>query len=55
MLKYLGLDNYANLISDSLFIALTERHMHTADIGGRLTVPAWDSGIKIFMSFSVQI
>uniref|UniRef100_A0A8R1XU95 Isocitrate dehydrogenase [NAD] subunit, mitochondrial n=1 Tax=Onchocerca volvulus TaxID=6282 RepID=A0A8R1XU95_ONCVO len=34
MLKYLGLDNYANLISDSLFIALTERHMHTADIGG---------------------
>ncbi|EJW87234.1 isocitrate dehydrogenase gamma subunit [Wuchereria bancrofti] len=34
MLKYLGLDNYANLISDSLFIALTERHMHTADVGG---------------------
>ncbi|VDK88451.1 unnamed protein product [Litomosoides sigmodontis] len=34
MLKYLRLDNYANLISDSLFIALTERRMHTADIGG---------------------
>ncbi|MCP9265694.1 Isocitrate dehydrogenase [NAD] subunit gamma 1, mitochondrial [Dirofilaria immitis] len=34
MLKYLGLDNYANLISDSLFIALTERNVHTADIGG---------------------
>lgn len=48
MLKYLGLDNYANLISDSLFIALTERHMHTADIGGKSTVESSDSGIKIF-------
>uniref|UniRef100_A0A915Q493 Isocitrate dehydrogenase [NAD] subunit, mitochondrial n=1 Tax=Setaria digitata TaxID=48799 RepID=A0A915Q493_9BILA len=34
MLKYLGLDSYANLISDSLFLALTERHIHTVDIGG---------------------
>lgn len=34
MLKYLGLNNYANLISDSLFVALTERHVHTVDVGG---------------------
>ncbi|VDN33587.1 unnamed protein product [Gongylonema pulchrum] len=34
MLKYLGLDGYANLISDSLFMALTVRRIHTADVGG---------------------
>uniref|UniRef100_A0A914DP30 Isocitrate dehydrogenase [NAD] subunit, mitochondrial n=1 Tax=Acrobeloides nanus TaxID=290746 RepID=A0A914DP30_9BILA len=34
MLRYLGLDNYANFISDALFIALTEQGVHTKDIGG---------------------
>ncbi|VDN07037.1 unnamed protein product [Thelazia callipaeda] len=35
MLKYLGLDSYANFISDSLFTVLTKRNIHTADIGGK--------------------
>ena len=34
MLRYLGYDDYANLISDSLFYALTEQRIHTKDIGG---------------------
>ncbi|KAE9551478.1 hypothetical protein FO519_005323 [Halicephalobus sp. NKZ332] len=34
MLRYLGYDSYADLISDSLFLALTEQRVHTQDIGG---------------------
>ena len=34
MLRYLGYDDYADLISDSLFRALTEQRIHTKDIGG---------------------
>nr|CAD2182122.1 unnamed protein product [Meloidogyne enterolobii] len=34
MLRYLGLDGYADKMSDALFIALTERKLHTPDIGG---------------------
>ncbi|KHN84247.1 Isocitrate dehydrogenase [NAD] subunit gamma 1, mitochondrial [Toxocara canis] len=34
MLRFLGLNQHADLISDALFIALTERNMHTADIQG---------------------
>lgn len=34
MLRYLGMDNYANVISDAVFRALTEQHIHTPDIGG---------------------
>uniref|UniRef100_A0A0N5AR68 Iso_dh domain-containing protein n=1 Tax=Syphacia muris TaxID=451379 RepID=A0A0N5AR68_9BILA len=34
MLRYLALAHYSNLISDSLFEALTERCVHTKDIGG---------------------
>ncbi|CAI4228397.1 unnamed protein product [Auanema sp. JU1783] len=34
MLRYLGLDEHANLISDGLFHALVERRIHTRDIGG---------------------
>ncbi len=37
MLCYLGLHNYANLISDSLFKALTVERVHTQDIGGNAT------------------
>ncbi|VDM41291.1 unnamed protein product [Toxocara canis] len=36
MLRFLGLNQHADLISDALFIALTERNMHTADIQGIL-------------------
>uniref|UniRef100_A0A914RDZ4 Isopropylmalate dehydrogenase-like domain-containing protein n=1 Tax=Parascaris equorum TaxID=6256 RepID=A0A914RDZ4_PAREQ len=32
MLRYLGLNKYADLISDALFIAITDRHVRTADI-----------------------
>ncbi|KAL7069638.1 hypothetical protein ACQ4LE_010704 [Meloidogyne hapla] len=34
MLRYLALDTYADKMSDALFIALTERKLHTPDIGG---------------------
>lgn len=34
MLKYLQLDDYADMLSDALFKALTEQRIHTADIGG---------------------
>lgn len=34
MLRYLGLNKYADLISDALFIAITDRHVRTADIQG---------------------
>lgn len=34
MLRYLELHEYANKVSDALFQALTEQHMHTPDIGG---------------------
>ncbi|KAK5986952.1 Isocitrate dehydrogenase NAD subunit gamma 1 [Trichostrongylus colubriformis] len=34
MLRYLGLDHHANLISDSLYRTLVEKRLHTPDIGG---------------------
>ncbi|KAI1714591.1 isocitrate/isopropylmalate dehydrogenase domain-containing protein [Ditylenchus destructor] len=34
MLKYLQLDDYADILSDALFTALTEQRMHTPDLGG---------------------
>ncbi|KHJ78086.1 hypothetical protein OESDEN_22294 [Oesophagostomum dentatum] len=34
MLRYLGLDHHANLISDSLYRTLVEKRIHTPDIGG---------------------
>lgn len=34
MLRYLGLNQHANLISDSLYRTLVERQIHTPDIGG---------------------
>lgn len=34
MLRYLELDDYANRLSDALYVALTEQRMHTPDIGG---------------------
>uniref|UniRef100_A0A915AHA6 Isopropylmalate dehydrogenase-like domain-containing protein n=1 Tax=Parascaris univalens TaxID=6257 RepID=A0A915AHA6_PARUN len=34
MLRYLGLNKYADLISDALFIAITDRHVRTADMQG---------------------
>uniref|UniRef100_A0A0K0DBW2 Isocitrate dehydrogenase [NAD] subunit, mitochondrial n=1 Tax=Angiostrongylus cantonensis TaxID=6313 RepID=A0A0K0DBW2_ANGCA len=34
MLRYLGLNQHANLISDSLYRTLVERQVHTPDIGG---------------------
>ncbi|VDD91145.1 unnamed protein product [Enterobius vermicularis] len=34
MLRYLALNNYADLISDALYKALTEKGIHTGDIGG---------------------
>lgn len=37
MLCYLGLNEHANLISDSLFKALTIQRMHTPDLGGQAT------------------
>lgn len=34
MLHYLGLNEYANLISDALFDAIVTKRLHTKDIGG---------------------
>ncbi|KAF7625967.1 Isocitrate dehydrogenase [NAD] subunit, mitochondrial [Meloidogyne graminicola] len=34
MLRYLGLDEYADKMSDALFTALTKQKLHTPDIGG---------------------
>ncbi|CAJ0930879.1 unnamed protein product, partial [Mesorhabditis belari] len=35
MLKYLGLSEHADMISDAIFRTLTERMVHTPDIGGK--------------------
>jgi len=34
LLSYLGLNSYANVITDALFRTLTESRIHTYDIGG---------------------
>ncbi|XGW03514.1 hypothetical protein V3C99_015025 [Haemonchus contortus] len=34
MLRYLGLNHHANMISDSLYRTLVEKRLHTPDIGG---------------------
>lgn len=34
MLHYLGLHDYAHLISDALFDAIVVKQIHTRDIGG---------------------
>ncbi|KAK6034460.1 isocitrate dehydrogenase, NAD-dependent [Cooperia oncophora] len=34
MLRYLGLNHHANMISDSLYRTLVEKRVHTPDIGG---------------------
>ncbi|KIH68261.1 putative isocitrate dehydrogenase, NAD-dependent [Ancylostoma duodenale] len=37
MLRYLGLEQHANLVSDSLYRTLVEKRIHTPDIGGTAT------------------
>ncbi|RCN49019.1 hypothetical protein ANCCAN_04896 [Ancylostoma caninum] len=37
MLRYLGLEQHANLVSDSLYRTLVEKRIHTPDIGGAAT------------------
>lgn len=37
MLCYLGLTNYADLLSDALYEVLTVQRVHTSDIGGTNT------------------
>lgn len=38
MLRYLGLNDHANSISDALYRTLVEKRIHTHDIGGTASV-----------------